>query len=200
MLVGSIVPTAGSVRLDMMDLRNWDPRQFGENVGYLPQDVQLFPATIKANIARMRDDACDEDIFDAAEAGRRARDDLAASRRATRPSSAWMAARCRAASGSASVWRARSSAIRACVVLDEPNSNLDPFRRAGAGQALLRAKEKQITVVAITQRPALLKSVDKIMIIKGGGAGVRQSRRDHSDDYRPQAEQRSRTGRAILLH
>ena len=52
MLVGSIVPTAGNVRFDMMDLRNWDPRQFGENVGYLPQDVQLFPASVKANIAR----------------------------------------------------------------------------------------------------------------------------------------------------
>ena len=57
MLVGSIIPTAGSVRLDMMDLRNWDPRQFGESVGYLPQEVQLFPASIKANIARMRSDA-----------------------------------------------------------------------------------------------------------------------------------------------
>ena len=67
MLVGSIIPTAGSVRLDMMDLRNWDPRQFGESVGYLPQDVQLFPATIKANIGRMREDARDEDVFDAAE-------------------------------------------------------------------------------------------------------------------------------------
>ena len=61
------MPTAGNVRLDLMDLRNWDPRQFGESVGYLPQDVQLFPATIKANIARMREDATDEAIFDAAE-------------------------------------------------------------------------------------------------------------------------------------
>ena len=67
MLVGSIIPTAGSVRLDMMDLRNWDPRQFGESVGYLPQDVQLFPASIKANIARMRDDARTRTMYDAAE-------------------------------------------------------------------------------------------------------------------------------------
>ena len=44
MLVGSILPTSGNVRLDLMDLRNWDQRQFGENIGYLPQDVQLFPA------------------------------------------------------------------------------------------------------------------------------------------------------------
>ena len=43
MLVGSILPTSGNVRLDLMDLRNWDQRQFGENIGYLPQDVQLFP-------------------------------------------------------------------------------------------------------------------------------------------------------------
>ena len=67
MLVGSIIPTAGNVRLDMMDLRNWDPRQFGESVGYLPQDVQLFPSSIKANIARMREDVTDAQVFDAAE-------------------------------------------------------------------------------------------------------------------------------------
>ncbi|MEC9244971.1 MAG: ATP-binding cassette domain-containing protein, partial [Pseudomonadota bacterium] len=48
MLVGSILPTSGSVRLDLMDLRNWDQRQFGDSIGYLPQDVQLFPGSIKA--------------------------------------------------------------------------------------------------------------------------------------------------------
>ena len=47
MLVGSILPTSGNVRLDLMDLRNWDQRQFGENIGYLPQDVQLFPGIDK---------------------------------------------------------------------------------------------------------------------------------------------------------
>ncbi len=66
MLVGSILPTSGNVRLDLMDLRNWDQRQFGESIGYLPQDVQLFPGTIKANIGRMRDDVEDRLIYEAA--------------------------------------------------------------------------------------------------------------------------------------
>ena len=93
MLVGSIFPTAGNVRLDMMDLRNWDPRQFGESVGYLPQDVQLFPASIKANIARMRKDVTDETIFDAAELAD-VHEMISHLRRATRRRWRWMAARC----------------------------------------------------------------------------------------------------------
>ncbi|QQO37041.1 type I secretion system permease/ATPase [Bradyrhizobium diazoefficiens] len=167
MLVGSIIPTAGNVRLDLMDLRNWDPRQFGECVGYLPQDVQLFPASIKANIARMRDDARDADIFDAAETadvhemiaefpqgyetvigmdgsplsgGQRQRIGLA-----------------RAFYGSPRL-----------VVLDEPNANLDTSGELALAKALTRAKQKGTTIVAVTQRPALLQSVDKILILQNG--------------------------------
>ncbi|MGY4486193.1 ABC-type protease/lipase transport system fused ATPase/permease subunit [Bradyrhizobium sp. LM3.2] len=65
-LVGCLVPTAGKVRLDGTELRNWDRRQFGEYSGYLPQEVELFPGTIKQNICRMRDDLPDESIYEAA--------------------------------------------------------------------------------------------------------------------------------------
>ena len=34
--------------------------------------------------------------------------------------------------------------------------------------ALLRAKQKGITIVVITQRPALLNIVDKVLILRGG--------------------------------
>jgi ATP-binding cassette subfamily C protein len=167
MLVGSIIPTAGNVRLDMMDLRNWDPRQFGESVGYLPQDVQLFPASIKANIARMREDARDEDVFDAAET---------ADVHEMISSFAQGYETIVGMDGSplSGGQRQRIGLARAfygnprLMVLDEPNSNLDANGERALARALLRAKEKQITVVTITQRAALLRSVDKIMILHKG--------------------------------
>ena len=55
-------------------------------------------------------------------------------------------------------------------MLDEPNSNLDAPGELALANALSRAKKRNITVVAITQRPALLQSVDKIMVIKEGTA------------------------------
>jgi ATP-binding cassette subfamily C protein len=167
MLIGSIVPTAGSVRLDNMDIRNWDPRQFGESVGYLPQDVQLFPASIKANIARMRDDVSDEDIFNAA--------DLAdVHEMISQFAQGYETIVGMDGSPLSGGQKQRIGLARAffgdprLVVLDEPNSNLDFSGEQALARALGRAKERGITVIAITQRPALLKSVDKIMMLREG--------------------------------
>jgi ATP-binding cassette subfamily C protein len=167
MLVGSILPTSGNVRLDLMDLRNWDQRQFGENIGYLPQDVQLFPASIKANIARMRDDASDADIYQAAM--------LADVHEmiATFPQGyeTFVSGDGSPLSGGQ---KQRIALARAffgnprMVILDEPNSNLDSAGDAALARALEHAKREKITVITITQRPALLRSVDKILLLTNG--------------------------------
>lgn len=177
MLVGSITPTAGNVRLDWMDLRNWDPRQFGESVGYLPQDVQLFPATIKANIARMREDASDAAIFEAAQ--------LADVHEMISQFAAGYETQVLIdGSPLSGGQKQRIGLARAffgnprLVVLDEPNSNLDAAGEMALARALSRAKDKKISIVAITQRPSLLQSVDRIMILKDGTAQAIGKRED----------------------
>lgn len=171
MLVGSILPTSGNVRLDLMDLRNWDPRQFGENIGYLPQDVQLFPGTIKQNIARMREDATDEQIHAAAV--------LADVHEmiALMPQGYETVV---AADGSplSGGQKQRIALARAffgnprMVVLDEPNSNLDAAGDRALARAIHHARENCITVVVVTQKPSLLSVVDKIMLLADGGVAM----------------------------
>ncbi|MBN2739666.1 MAG: type I secretion system permease/ATPase [Rhodobacteraceae bacterium] len=171
MLVGSILPTSGAVRLDLMDLRNWDPRQLGEILGYLPQDVQLFPGTIKANIARMREDASDEEIHRAADLADV--HDMIASL-----PQGYETVVSSDGSPLSGGQKQRIGLARAFfgnpkfVVLDEPNSNLDTLGDAALVRALGHAKRSGITTVVVTQKPSLLSAVDKIMLLSDGNIAL----------------------------
>ncbi|MDM7457828.1 MAG: type I secretion system permease/ATPase [Paracoccus sp. (in: a-proteobacteria)] len=171
MLVGSILPTSGNVRLDLMDLRNWDPRQLGENLGYLPQDVQLFPGTIKDNIARMRIDADDAQVHRAAVLA----DVHEMIALLPQGYETFVAADGAPLSGGQ---KQRIALARAffgnprLVVLDEPNSNLDTAGDRALARAIKHAREDGITVVVITQKPALLGAVDKIMVLANGAIAL----------------------------
>ncbi len=166
-LVGCLYPTAGKVRLDGTELRNWDRRQFGEFSGYLPQEVELFPGTIKDNVCRMRADLPDKKIYEAA-----VLTDVhnmicqlpngyeTVMERSGAPLSGGQKQR---------IALARAFfADPALVVLDEPNSNLDSAGEQALTDTLLRAKEKSITVIVITQRPAVLNAMDKLLVLRNG--------------------------------
>ncbi len=167
MLVGSLLPTSGNVRLDLMDLRNWDPRQLGESIGYLPQDVQLFPGTIKDNIGRMRADATDAQIHRAAVLADV--HDMIAS--LPQGYETVVAADGSPLSGGQ---KQRIALARAffgdpkMLVLDEPNSNLDTAGDKALANAVEHSRRNKITVVVITQKPALLAAVDKILVLSDG--------------------------------
>ena len=168
-LVGCLLPTAGRVRLDGTELRNWDRRQFGEYTGYLPQEVELFPGSIKDNVCRMRRDLPDDTLYSAAVIS--GVHDMICQlpggyetnlERNGAPLSGGQKQR---------IALARAFfGEPAMVVLDEPNSNLDAAGEQALTETLVRARQKGVTTIVITQRPALLNIVDKVLILRAGRA------------------------------
>ena len=62
-----IDPSAGSVTLDGIDLREFSPEDLRRAIGYVPQETFLFSATLAENIAFGVKDATEEEIRRAAE-------------------------------------------------------------------------------------------------------------------------------------
>ena len=166
-LVGCLNPTAGRVRLDGTELRNWDRRQFGEFTGYLPQEVELFPGTIKQNVCRMRDDLPDAEIYAAAQF-------TSVHDMICQLPDGYETVLERGGGPLSGGQKQRIALARAffggpsLVVLDEPNSNLDLIGEKALADTLVRARERGVTVIVVTLRPALLASVDKVLTLRGG--------------------------------
>ncbi|MBA2125342.1 type I secretion system permease/ATPase [Hyphomicrobium methylovorum] len=166
-LVGCLFPTAGKVRLDGTELRNWDRRQFGEFTGYLPQEIELFPGSIKENICRLRTDLPDKDIYDAAAVA-------GVHEMVCQLNAGYETVLDRNGAPLSGGQKQRIALARAffgnpsLIVLDEPNSNLDSSGEQALADSMKKAKERGVTIVLITQRPALLNSVDKVLILRGG--------------------------------
>lgn len=166
-LVGYIEPSHGKVALDGQELSVWDPVARGLHVGYMPQQVNFFEASIRENIARLR---MDDDPALAVQTAQSVgvHDmilrfpegyDTQLKRGAFWPSGgqAQLIALTRAFYGSPSV-----------LVLDEPNAALDQLGERILHHALKMARARGMTVVVVTQRPSLLQDVDKIIVMRGG--------------------------------
>jgi len=167
MIVGVWAPQIGSVRIDNANLQDWKREELGQHIGYLPQDVELFSGTIKQNIARMRSDAPDEEIIEAAKlAGVHDLVLLLPKGYDTEigPDGMMLSGGQRQRVGLARAFFGNPKLL----VLDEPNANLDSFGEIALAQALARAKEKNITTVIISHRTSILSIADKILAIKDG--------------------------------
>jgi ATP-binding cassette subfamily C protein len=166
-LVGCLLPTAGKVRLDGTELRNWDSRQFGEYTGYLPQEVELFPGTIKENVCRMRNDLPDEKIYAAALVS-------GVHDMISQLPNGYESVLERDGAPLSGGQKQRIALARAffgdpaMVVLDEPNSNLDAAGEQALTDTLIRARNMRVTTIVVTQRPALLSTVDKVLVLRAG--------------------------------
>jgi ATP-binding cassette, subfamily B, multidrug efflux pump len=59
--------TAGSVRVDGVDVRDLDPDQLWSTIGLVPQKAYLFSGTVRSNLMYGKPDATDDELWEALE-------------------------------------------------------------------------------------------------------------------------------------
>lgn len=164
LLLGNLSPNAGTVRLDNMDVAKWDPDDLGPHCGYLPQDVELFPGTIRQNIARMCEGEPENVIKAANLAGchelilrqQQGYDTIIGER----------------GLGLSGGERQRIALARALygepslVILDEANANLDGVGEMALQRAITYLKSIKTTVILVGHRPSMMQSMDKLMVLQ----------------------------------
>lgn len=167
LIVGAIRQHSGVIRIDGADLRNWDSDALGRHVGYLSQDVELFPGTIAENISRFDPAAMDEGIVEAARMAQV--HDLVLSQTLGYATPIGPGA-VRLSGGE----RQRIGLARALhgdprlIVLDEPNANLDSEGEAALERAIQLAKDRMATVLIITHRPSIAAKCDRVLMLRDG--------------------------------
>ena len=166
-LVGLEPLTRGHVRIDDAALTDWPDEQIGRHIGFLPQRVDLFDGTVAQNIAMMDADARPQDIVSAA---KRARvHDLILSlpkgyNTPVGPNGNFLSAGQRQRIG-----LARAFFGDPClIVLDEPNSNLDPSGEEALADAIGEATGAGAVVIVISHRMSVLKAVNHVGILENG--------------------------------
>jgi ATP-binding cassette subfamily C protein/ATP-binding cassette subfamily C exporter for protease/lipase/ATP-binding cassette subfamily C protein EexD len=176
LITGAWAPSSGHVRLDGAELHTWERSDFGAHVGYLPQDVELFPGTVRDNVARMTD-APDEAVIEAARlAG--AHDMIL---RLPDGYATEVGPRGAGLSGGQRQWIGLARALFGnprMVVLDEPNASMDQTGEAALIEAIGRLKARGTTVILVAHRPSLLVHVDRLLILRDGTAVLFGSREE----------------------
>ena len=178
-LVRSILglwPTAqGSIRIDGAEAHQFDRTELGPQIGYLPQDIELFDGTVAENIARFGEVISEQVVQAAQDAGihelilglPEGYDTLInVSQGRLSPGQRQRIALARALYGRPKL-----------LVLDEPNSNLDEAGEQALASAIAKSKAGGSSIIMVSHRQGALPLVD-YLIIMGDGRVLQQGPRD----------------------
>ena len=154
------------MRLDGAEIAKLDRDHIGPYLGYLPQDVELFPGTVAENIARLGE--LDSDAVVKAAQYAQAHDLIL---RLPQGYETPIGGGSNTLSGGQMQRIGLARALYGqpkLVVLDEPNANLDAEGEASLQQVVRRLRQEKITLVLVTHRPSLLDHIEKVLVMREG--------------------------------
>ena len=166
LILGMYQPQAGSILIDNVDIRQLDPLELRRLIGYAPQDVQLFRATIAQNLRLARPEATDDEVYQALDMAGALEQILELPRGIEYrvgdntnelPSSLRQ-----------KLCLARAYLTRAPIMLfDEPGAGLDSLGDQKFMDALKALKGKA-TVLFISHRPSHIRIADTLLVLDKG--------------------------------
>jgi ATP-binding cassette subfamily C exporter for protease/lipase/ATP-binding cassette subfamily C protein EexD len=166
MLVGIWKPAAGHVRLDGVEVSDWDHTELGPQIGYVPQDIELYEGSVAENIARLNDPDPNRVIEAAKLIGIHEEILSFPEGYNTKLGQTGFAL-----SGGQ---RQRVAIARALygapkyLVMDEPNANLDEVGEGQLADTIQALKAHGTTIIFTTHRPRLVSIVDYLLVLRGG--------------------------------
>jgi len=172
LLLGIWPSMGGKVYLDGHDIFLWNKEEVGPYIGYLPQEIELFPGTVAFNIARLGtvDREGIEQALLLSGTG-----DMVASFPEGLETQLEGEKGLRLSGGQ----KQKIGLARAIyknpkfLVLDEPTSNLDDQGEIQLLNTLYNMKKNQATTcIMVTHKPSLLQSMDKIMVLVNGSITI----------------------------
>jgi ATP-binding cassette, subfamily C, bacterial LapB len=164
--MGLYQPTAGSIMIDGIDLRQLDPGEFRSRVGYVPQDVTLFYGSLRENITLSHANVSDATLVRAAEIANLS-DYI---NRHPRGFDMQVSERGDSLSGGQRKCVALARAVvhdPPILLMDEPTGSMDHSTEVAVKQQLTDYIQGR-TWLVVTHRNSLLEMVDRIIVIDNG--------------------------------
>ncbi|MFW9942472.1 MAG: ABC transporter ATP-binding protein, partial [Candidatus Thorarchaeota archaeon] len=178
-------PQEGSILLDGVDIKNYPLEALRKHIGYIEQEVYLYPRTIKENIKFGKPDATEEEIFKAAELAQV--DDFVKER--PKGYESIVGERGIRLSGGE---KQRIAIARAfltnpkILIFDDSVSAVDSETEEKIGRAMENILRDRTTII-ITHRLHTIRTSDKIILLKHGkivAEGKHNELFQSSEDYR----------------
>ena len=186
LLLGIWPSIGGKVSLDGQDIFAWNKEEVGSSIGYLPQEIELFPGTIAENIARLGnvDSALlQQTVTLCGIEPMIAQFPDGLDTRLEGKNGVRLSGGQKQKIGLA---RALYGGPR-LLVLDEPTSNLDEQGEQQLLAILMQLKQtRACTCIMVTHKLALLDSMDKVLMLQNGRVALFGPKDEVLAELRPQ--------------